>query len=397
MLKQYPKFKRGEIEEFYKRLSSSEKALLEDYLDYRKARGIESKEKLLDVRRYMLHIRTITQKEFKALDLKDLRSLLAVINSSRLSGYARNTIKTDLKNFLKYLFSDWSLRFANLEDIRLTTNPRNERKLNSQTLLQKEDIEKLMRHETKMLWKAFLMVQYEAGLRTIETRFLKWEDIKFNVDGDISEISIYATKTKKARTIFVKEATFYLDKLKEEQENLKQKGIYVFHSIKDINQPIGKYNVSKWFRNLTKKALGRQGWNYLLRHSRATELYRLARQGKIAKDTATEFMGHSEDMSKVYSHFDKKEIKEMLKNQVYKLEDLPEEKKHELEKEISELKSQNIFQQGKIAGLTSDTEKLWQFMRIVQHINKVLFSTVVKDKRTKLRLNKYLKELPSEK
>ncbi len=352
MLKEYPKFKRNEIEKFYNSLSGKEKTLIKDYLEYRRARGITSEETINDVRRYMLHIRYILQKKFRLIDLKDLRTLLAIINSSRLAGYSNNTIKTNLKNFLKYLFSDWSSRFANLEDIRLIPNARNEEKLNSQTLLQKEDIEKIMKHETKNFWKAFFMTQYEGGLRTKEVRFLKWGDIKLNVDGDISEINIYATKTKKARPVFVKAATFYLDKLQEEQENLKEKGIYVFHSKKDINLPIDKHSVSMWFRNLTQKALGRKAWCYLLRHSRATELYRLAKQGKISKDTATAFMGHSEDMSEVYSHFDKKEIKEMLKSQVYKLEELPEEKKHELEKEISELKKEDnrIWEKlGKIA------------------------------------------------
>jgi uncharacterized alpha-E superfamily protein len=100
---------------------------------------------------------------------------------------------------------------------------------------------------------------------------------------------------------------------------------------KNVNHPINKTTVSMWMRELGDKALGKSIWNYLLRHSRATELYRLAKQGKISKDTAIEFMGHSEDMSNIYTHLDSKEIKEMLKNQVYKLEDLPEEKKHELE------------------------------------------------------------------
>lgn len=341
MRKEYPKFKRGEIEEFYKHLPRNEKNMLNDYLAYRKARGITSEEKLMDVRRYILHLRYILEKEFRTMNLKDLRSILALISSSRLSAYVKNTIKTDLKNFLKYLFPDWSLRFASLEDIKLISNPRNEKRLNSKALLQKEDIEKIMKHETKIFWKSFFIVQYEGALRTKETRFLKWEDIKFNVDGDISEISIYSTKTKKARTVFVKEATYYLSRLKEEQENLGKKGIYVFPSRADHNKPIDKATVSEWFRDLTKKVLGRAGWNYLLRHSRGTELYRLAKQGKIAKDTAIEFMGHSEDMSDVYSHFDKEEIKEMLKNQVYKLEEIPEEKKSEIEQEIERLKTEN--------------------------------------------------------
>lgn len=374
MLKEYPKFKRNEIEKFYNSLPGKEKTIIKDYLEYRRARGITSEETINDVRRYMLHIRYILQKEFKQIDLKDLRTLLAIINSSRLAGYSNNTIKVNLKNFLKYLFSNWSSRFANLEDIRLIPNARNEEKLNSQTLLQKEDIEKIMKHETKNFWKAFFMTQYEGGLRTKEVRFLKWGDIKLNVDGDISEINIYATKTKKARPVFVKAATFYLDKLQEEQENLKEKGIYVFHSKKDINLPIDKHSVSMWFRNLTQKALGRKAWCYLLRHSRATELYRLAKQGKISKDTATAFMGHSEDMSEVYSHFDKKEIKEMLKSQVYKLEELPEEKKHELEKEISELKREN--------------EKIWEALGKFAVLARKSYDAVTKSRNVERTIKK---------
>jgi integrase len=396
MLKEYPEFKRREIEEFYKTISKKEKGMLDDYLIYRKARGLISEEKIKDTRRYVLHIRCILQKELKEMELKDLRNLLAIINNSRLSDYVKNTIKTDLKNFLKYLFPDWSLRFSNLEDIKLISNPRNEKKINSQTLFQKEDIEKLMKHETKMLWKAFLITQYEGGLRTKETRFLKWEDITFNVDGDISEITIYATKTKKTRPVFVKEATYYLNKVKEEQEHLKQKSIFVFHSVKDINIPIDKHNVSIWFRSLTKKALGREGWNYLLRHSRATELYRLAKHNKIAKDTAVGFMGHSEDMSKVYEHFDEKEIKEMLKNQVYKLEDLPEEKKTELEKEINELKKVSSTQQDEIVKLISEVKELWGAAGKIRNV-KLLLEAADQNDIIKGEFKKYIDGLSSKK
>jgi len=374
MLEEYPKLKRGEIEWFYTRLPQKEKNELKNYLEYRKARGIQSEDKVKDVRRYILHIRFILQKPLHEINLKELRRILAIINSSRLSGYARNTIKTDLKNFLKYLFSDWSLRFAGLEDIKLDSNARNEKKLNSQVLLQKCDIEKIMKHETKMFWKAFFMTQYEGALRTKEVRFLKWEDMKLSSDGDISEMNIYATKTKKARTVFVKDSTFYLTKLKEEQENSGQKGVYVFHSKKDINKEVDKGTVSSWFRNLTEKSLGEKKWCYLLRHSRATELYRLAKQGKIAKDMVTEFMGHSEDMSKVYSHFDKKEIKEMLKSQVYKLEDLPEEKRHELEKDISDLKMENKI--------------LWENLEKIAVMARASYETATKNRGVKLVLKK---------
>ncbi len=394
MLKLYPTFRKGEIEEFYNKLSKTEKDIISDYLVYRKARGCGSEEKLKDIRRYLLHLRFLLQKEYKEMNLKDLRNALAIINTSRLCDYVKNTIKTDLKNFLKYLFSDWSLRFANLEDIKLISKPKRKREINHQTIFQKDDIERMMRHETKVFWKAFLITQYECALRTIETRVLKWDDIKFNVDGDISEINIFSTKTKENRTVFVKEATFYLQKLQEEQENLKKKGIYVFHAINDTNQPIGKDNVSKWLRTLTQKALGREGWNYLLRHSRGTELYRLAKQGKIAKDTAIEFMGHGEDMSKTYTNLDANEIKEMLKSQIYKLEDLPEEKKHELEKEINEIKKESVAQQDEITKLKSEVNKQRGMWDKFSEVNMVL-EAIDKSDMMKAELKKYRESLPS--
>ncbi len=346
MLKQYPKFKRNTIEEYYTKLPKSEQTIIEEYMNYRRARGVSTEQKILDIRRYIIQIRVILEKNFNKIDLKDVRSLLSIINQSWLSDGTKNNLKIDLKNFIKYLFKDWSIRFSDLEDIR-TNSTTNEEKINAKNMFSKVDIEKLMTHETTMFWKSLLITQYEGALRTKEVRFLKWSDIKFNVDGDISEISIYATKTKKARTIFVKEATFYLKKLKEEQDNTKTKSVYCFHSSKNINEPVDKGAVSLWFRRLVKRVLGREGWNYLLRHSRATELYRLAEQGKISKDTAIRFMGHSEDMTKTYTHLDSQEVKKMLKDQVYKLEDLPEEKKNEyderldeMDKKIKELQSQ---------------------------------------------------------
>ena len=371
MLKEYPKFKRNEIWKFYEELPNSEKEFLEEYSTYRKARGISAENDLTDVKRYILQLRYIFQKDLRNIDLNEVREITAIINTSWLKTEVKNGLKIDFKNFLKFAFPDWSMRFAGLEDIRQNANPRNEERINAQTIFSHEDIEKMVRHETQMFWKAFVLTQYEAGLRTIETRSLKWDDIKFNVDGDISEVNIYSTKTKKARTVFVKEATFYLRKLKEEQHNHGIISIYVFHS-KEHNVPVSKNAVSMWFRELSKKALGRQGWTYLLRHSRATELYRLADENKISKETAIKFMGHSKDMSYTYTHLDKSEIKNMLKNQVYKIEDLPEEKKHELEKEIDDLKMAN--------------RKLWEQLERIAAMARASYEAVTKGRNTEIAL-----------
>lgn len=344
MLKAYPKFKKGEVEDVYKNIPSAEKKTLKEYLIYRKARGLNSEDKVNDVRRYLLHLRSILGKDFKKITLQEYREILSLVNSSGLQNNTKNHIKVDFKNFLKFLFSNWSERFYGFEDVKLDSS-RNEERINSSTIFNKEDINKLINHEPNLFWKTLLLVQYEGGLRTIEVRTLEWDNIKFNVDGDISEINVYSTKTKKARTIFVKDSTKFLKKLKEEQENEKDKGLYVFHARDNKDQPVNKSSVSIWFRKLTQKTLNREGWNYLLRHSRATELYKLAKENKISNDTAIKFMGHSKDMTSTYTHLDKKDIMKMLKDQVYKEEELsPQEKSEvrELKLQIDKIQTQYI-------------------------------------------------------
>lgn len=336
MLKEYPKFKRGEIERFYEELSKNEQKLILDYLDYRKARGITTAEALGDIKRYILHVRFILEKDLMKITNEDLIKLFAMVGGSYLSKNAKSKIQVDMKNFLKHYFKDWSMRFNDLENIKIGSNGRNEEKINASSIIGKDKVEKLVNAENSNYWKSFLTLQYEGGLRTIETRLIKWKDIKLNYEGDLSEVNIYATKTHKQRTIYVKEATFWLNKLKEEQEREKTKGVYVFHAKKNINDPIDKHSVSMWFRRLTERVLGTKGWCYLLRHGRASELYKLAKENKISKDTAIKFMGHSEDMSDTYTHLDAEDVKKMLRDQVFKVNDVPEDRREEFIKVIDE-------------------------------------------------------------
>jgi integrase len=334
MLKRYPKLEAGEIKKYSESLDKKEQDLIEEYIIYRKARGLNEAESHRYIRRVLGQMRYALEKPFKKMDLKDMREILALIVGSEMTSNYKNNLKATLKNFIKFVFPDWSIKFSNLEDIKFTTGSLNEEKINHKTLLTKEDIEKCIKAEHTNYWRAFLLTQYEAGLRTKEIRFLKWSDIKLNIEDNLTEINIYATKTHKARTIYVKEATHYLKLLKQEQENTDNKGIFVFHKKSNKNEPVAKDIANNWFKKHTKKVLGKDCWNYLLRHSRATELYGLAEQNKISKDTALRFMGHSEDMSETYKHPNPSDIKKMLREQVYNIDDLPIEKKHELEKRI---------------------------------------------------------------
>lgn len=331
MLKEYPKLEKGKIEEFYNGLKAEERTFIEDYLTYRKARGLKDISMLSNTRRMILQCLYLLDKPINSLTLKELREMISIINNSKLSESYKNNIKANFKNFIRYSVPDWSMKFSNLEDIRTNgIGEFNQERINEKTIIKKEEVEELLKAEFNPKWKTFLLIQYEGGLRTGEVRNLKWSDLKIDIEDGLTEVSIFAGKTKKARTVYVREATKYLKLLQKEQENTKTKGIYIFTQRWDINLPIAKYSVNEWFRKLTKKVLGEERWNYLLRHSRATELYKLARENKISKDTAIKFMGHSQDMSKVYDHTSSADVKKMLKDQIYHIEELTPEEKSEL-------------------------------------------------------------------
>lgn len=337
--KEYPVFKRNELQNKYIRLPKEDKKLIDDFLSYVQ---ITSKDRTRheNNKRTLTQFRFLTGKSLAETTLTDLREWLALLNHSNRTNTSQNDVKYTMKRFLRWHFKDWSKRFDELKDIKLHMGI-NEEKINASIILNKEDVEKITKAEPKLFWKAFFITLYESGLRPNELRNLQWKDIKFNVDGDISEINIFATKTHKARSVFIKEATFYLKRLSEEN---KHNNPLCFPSIRDNNKPMDKSAPCIWLKRISKRVLGREVYPYILRHSRATELYTNA---NLSDKIAQKVLGHSKSMADVYTHLSSKSVKEALGKTIYKLEELPPEKKHELEERIA-------FQEKQINKLKED-------------------------------------------
>ena len=72
---------------------------------------------------------------------------------------------------------------------------------------------------------------------------------------------MFATKTHRARTVYVQEATFYLKKLKEQSENE-----LVFPAPRDKTKSVSKELPAMWLGRISQKVLGRRIYPYILRH-----------------------------------------------------------------------------------------------------------------------------------
>lgn len=328
----YPDYKQGEVDLIFNKFSPSDKQIIKDFCLYCQTSCNNNKVK--DHRRAIIQFKHIIKKDLSNITLEDLRFYLALLNQSNREIWTRHDLRASVKRFLRWKYPDWSNRFNAFKEVKDENIVLNHKKINPQTLLIKSDIEKVMKDETDLTLKTFFITLYESGMRPGELRKIKWVDIKFNVDNDLSEINVFMTKTKKGKTIFIKEATYYLKKLQKESIS-----DYVFYSRENKDLPIADITATRWINQLGKH-LNRKLYPYLLRHTRARELYKLADKGQFSEKVVQRFMGHSKSMRDVYSELDSDTIKEALEKSVYQFNDMPKSEREQLQKEISLLKAE---------------------------------------------------------
>ncbi len=322
--------------EIYISLNQNEKDIIDTFKDYLliSCSPIRADEGIREVLRF----RKITGKELNDINKRELEYFLKELKQGDFADHTKNKIKDIVQRFLRWKYKDWSERFNEFRDIKINTFAQNKKEINSKTLLSMQDVKKLLDAEPYLFWQTFLITQYEGALRTLEVRSLEWDMITFEDDG-FTILNIPSRKnthgSTKINSVVVKIAGNFLERLKKQQDKYEIKSKFVFPSPQNPNKPISK-SVNLWFSNLTKKVLGRSCNNYLLRHSKGTELQKKVRKGELSKDNAVEFMRHSEKMfDKVYSHMDKEDIRQLMKTQIYNTKELTEDKKNHLEKQLA--------------------------------------------------------------
>lgn len=355
MLGQYPKFKKGQVEDIYNKFPKEDKKFIENYLFYRKSRGLENTN---DLRRYLIQIRNIIQVSFNKFDtLEDISKLAVLIDKSYLSNEVKKNLKINLSNLFQYTFQkDWKTRFMELDcfSIRKKKGQDSEQgKISDADIPTDKDVENMLKSENSTYWKTFLLIQDITGARTIEVRTLEPKKIEFNKDGTAT-IEIWMTKTGKKKYVFTDaQTTDYIKKLLDEKKNMGTLGKYLFSSPGNKDEPISKNAVNSWFHKLSLKATGRVIKPYWLRHKKATQLYNLALNNVISKDVVTRLLGHGKDMSDRYTHRPKEEEIAILKEQAFNTEISPE-KKDEMKKQMEKQEEQIINLMGRIMDLEEE-------------------------------------------
>lgn len=196
-------------------------------------------------------------------------------------------------------------------------------------MLSEKDFEKLMKAEDSSFWKAYFMTMFYGGCRPNEVIKLKRNDVEFADDG--AYITIYSGKNKREFIKFIpSDSAFYLKKIYD-------KGFDYIFTNERTQKPISVKGAYWKIRQLSEKALGHKIDLYTLRHSIATIIYN---KDDIKDDDIARQMGHTKSQKGTYVHNDKKKLRERARKIYVSPEELPPEKKHELEKEVEKLKEE---------------------------------------------------------
>lgn len=317
------------IQEAFEKQTKVNQKIINDFLEYCKISAGESSIKKIFLK--IVQICDIIGKNLNKIKLEDMRKFLVLLNQSNRATDTTNDTKKVLKRFLKWKYEDWEKRFNNFDDIKHKRKPTSE-KLSKEELLTPEEIDKLIRGSKDLKYKALIILLFESAGRPEEIFKLRWKDVNF----ENKEIKFSSSKTGDSRPVVIDQSVNRLKLYKQEfpYPNVKQND-YVFPSPTKREVPISSAVVHLYLKRLGKNTIKKKLYCYLFRHTRLNAVRK-----KLSVDVYEKFAGHSIAVAlEHYSHIDNDDVREQMFERIYNIDELSEEDKSKLKKEIEDLKS----------------------------------------------------------
>lgn len=317
----------------------AEKEVLNKFYEFCLTTG--SERRLKKVKWIMENSRRILKKDLTKLNVEDVVRFLCYINQSDFTAWTKNDYKKIFKRFVKWHYKDLEMIEGDKVKLGFMVASKkkcfNKDKINKNTLLKPEELEKLIRTAKSLKWKAIISLAYESAFRPCELENLKWEHLTFDDSLGICRVWTHSPKTNEAREIPVKNCVVHLKRWKDEYQFPNRTGKdYVFPSQNDRSKPLGNGVIGKMFERISEEAKMRHIFPYLLRHSRICELHK-----KLPDKITSKFAGHSIETAELYNHIDDEDVEESMLKEIYTTEEISPEKKAEYDKKLEELKLKN--------------------------------------------------------
>ena len=348
MRKTYPRYKQGALNLVEKKLSKEDIEVLTNFL--KKSSITAGEKKVNHIKKLILQLTEVTQLPLTKQTKESVDSFLSLLSNSDKSFWTKDEIRIYVKQFLLWYYSDLKM----VENIHAESKKGlNPQKVTENNLISEKDIERMLRFAQGFKDKAYLLLGFWSGARPQELLNLRWKEIKFEEKS--ADITLYSGKTGQSRTFPIVEET--MKSLWEWKQH---------YSFPDV-QPKDLVFVSRWrdramttsglnkmLRKMAKASgIGKDVWNYLLRHTRATRLYE-----ELPQQIVEKLMGHK-NMAGVYAHISSKKAREEMLSKIYKIEELSPEEKDEIKNlKLDLIKTKRTFAETMRAIINRDNKKL---------------------------------------
>ncbi len=338
MKKEYPNYRLEGIlqENVLASLSTTNKKLIKEFLDYCRITAGESS--ILKIESKIIQIADIMDKDLNKLILADLRAFLKVLKESGRAIATINDTKKTLKRFIKWKYEDWSKRFKELKDARVSSK-NEQRTLSKADLLTPDEMQLIINSIDSLKYKCILLLMQETANRPEEILKITWK----SVDLERKEIKLHSSKTSETRTIPINKSADHLQRYKTEC-------FYPFAKAEDLVFPTDrnkeKYITPQLLHGYLQKIQKRIKFSkhlypYLWRHSILTKAIK-----ELSPKVYEMYAGHSLEMGmKTYAHLDNEDLRKELNEKMYHIEELTKDEKKEVKKlkeDLEELKKNSI-------------------------------------------------------
>lgn len=358
------KYGNGGLREAEGKLSKRNVKLIDEFvLDCGGTAGESTRKK---IRRLLIKVADILECDLDRIDSKVLKRFGLVINDTKaLQPATKNEIRKTIKRFILETYNaDDIEKFKKFKSIKGEKDI-NQIKINADTILRKEDIELLMRGCKSLKFKALIILMYETAGRPEEILNLKWRDVNLE-EGDVK---LLGNHTGNLRINPIQSSIPHLKRWKQDYPFLNcSVEDWVFVSSGNRENRIQQSTLSVTFKRLGKSVLGgKHLFPYLIRHSRATYL-----QKTLPPKVYEKFMDHSIQTATRYSHLDKDDVRKVMFEKVYGIEEISEEKKHKIEIELEEQRTKTKKAMGIILDIKDEMVIMKRdFKKIMEAKNSV--------------------------
>ena len=270
-----------------------------------------SKKRILKYFPILISIASMLKKDFEKATTEDIKAVVGEIEKSDFTDWTKRDYKVGLKKFYRWLYkccpgeSPEVTKWLRVKTIK-------EGSLRAETVLNEDDIQKMISMANSLRDRALISLLYESGARYHEFIPLKRSSIQFSENGESAKVSIHSEKTL-SRTITVVSSVPYLRLWIQHHSHKQRDDFYLWVNTSNNNgddQPLSYNALTNILKFIAKNAGITKPHNpHAFRHARATVLSKI-----LSEATLSKYMGWilGTGMVRTYAHLNDSDVEEKI-------------------------------------------------------------------------------------